>query len=65
MWPQQTLQPGGLELAFEFSHYPEDDPLLPLRQAGAPPQYGVRGLVAEALKELRVQHRLLFAIHEV
>ena len=52
--------------AAERSHYPEDDPLLPLRQAGDLPQYCVRGLVGQGVHHLTVQDRLPLApVHEV
>src|SRR5215203_2204337 len=53
-------------LAPELPHYPEDDPLLPFWQAGALPQYGVRGLVSETLHDLLVENRRPLApAHEV
>ena len=41
----------------KLPHDPEDDPLLPLRQAGALPEYGVRGIVGQGVERLLVEDR--------
>ncbi len=50
----RALQLGVVELAFELSHYAEDDPLIPLRQAHCLAGYLAWRLVAQSLDELRV-----------
>jgi hypothetical protein len=49
----------------ELLHFPEDDPPLPLRQAGARPEYRCDRLVAQVLEEFRIEWGRLLAIHEV
>ena len=49
----------------ELSCYPEYDPLLPLRQTGALPEYDVRRLVGQGVECLLLECRWPLTVHEV